>query len=199
MMFSWGKTPEERMLAEVESELAEYQRRCEALREEFRRRLRIRDETRAALSEADGRVGEVQMEGVALLGRLNAAMSEGNEEKVRELERDCKRNSRNLVRVQRSREAAAQKLESVELDEKEAARELERAVLEVLDEYARRVEERKRWLAGVAETLDAKRAELNETAAPLIAENQPIRPAEESSEAERSEAEGPEGPSREKS
>ncbi len=169
-MFSWGKSSEERMLSEIEGELADYQRRCEALHEEFRRRLSTRDEARTALSEADERVGGIQMEGVALLGRLNAAMSEGDEEKARELERDCKRNSRDLVRAQKNRDAVARRLESVEVDTKEASSELKEAVSRVLDEYARCVEERKRWLAGVAETLDRQQAKLDETAVPPMSE-----------------------------
>lgn len=178
MMFSWGKTSEERMLSEIENELAEYRRRCEALHEDFRQRLRIRDDARAALSEADERVSEVQMEGVALLGRLNTAMSEGNEEELRELERDCKRNSRDLVRAQRNRDATAHRLESVEVDEGEASSELKRAVSEVVDEYARRVDERKQWLTSVVETLEKQQKELKETAAPLMAEYESRHAAE---------------------
>lgn len=178
-MFPWSGTPEERMVSEIEDELAVYRKRCEALHDEFRRKLRTRDEARAALSEADEKISSLQMEGVALLGELNAAMSEGDEEKIKNLDRGYKRNNRGLVRAQKTRDAAARRLETVEVNDDEAVGDLKEAVTGVLDEYAERVWERKQWLTGLMQTLDNKQETLAQDAAPLTGEYDPWQPPEE--------------------
>ena len=170
--FPWNKPPEERIVSEVRSELEDYRRRCEALHEEFRQRLRVRDDARAALSEAEGRIKSLQMEGVSLLGDFSAAMSAADEDRLRELERDYKRHSRELAKAEKHRDRLAGRLEDVEINEDEAARGLRDAVSEVLDEYSRRVHERKQWLTGVMEMLDDQREELARAAAPLIEEHE---------------------------
>lgn len=183
-MFPWSGTPEERMVSEIEDELSVYRKRCEALHEEFRQKLRARDEARAALANAEERISTVQMEGVALLGNLNSAMSEGNEDQVKDLERGYKRNNRELIRAQRTRDAAARKLETVEVDDEKAVRDLKTAASEVLDEYAERVWERKQWLTGLMETLDNKQKMLAQDAAPLTGKYEPRQPHKELSAAE---------------
>lgn len=182
IVFPWSKPPEEQMVSEVRAELEDYRRRCEALYEAYQHRLRVRDDARAALSEADERIASLQPEGVSLLGDFSAAMSAADEEKLRELERDYRRHSRELAKAEKYRDDLARRLEAVEVDEDEAARGLRDAVSEVLDEYARRVEERKQWLAGVMETLDEQREELARSAAPL--EHEPRRSAEDPPPAE---------------
>lgn len=174
-MLSWGKTPEERMDSEIEDEIAVYRKRCEALHEEFLQKIRLRDEARAALSEAEDGIKSVQTESVALLGRLNAAMSEGNEEEIKDLERGYKRSNRDLVRAQKRRDAAARRLEAVEVDDDRAVRQLKEAVSEVLDEYAERVRERKQRLSVFVETLDRNQEALARDAAPLTGEYKPGR------------------------
>ena len=169
-IFAQSKSPEERMLSEVRSEVEEYLRRCEALHEEFRERLRVRDSARAALSEAEESIRSLQMEGVSLLGDFNAAISTGDGEKLRDAERDYKRHSRELGKAENHRDRLAAKLKDVEVDGKEAARELKDAVDEVLDKYSRDIQERKQWLTGVMEVLDNQREELGRKSAPLIAE-----------------------------
>lgn len=187
MIFSRNKPPEERMISEVRTELEDYRRRCEALHEEFRQRLRVRDDARAALSESEESIKSLQMAGVSLLGDFSAAMSAGDDEKLREAERDYKRHSRELAKAEKRRDTLAGRLEDVEVEDEEAARELRAAVSEVLDEYARRVEERKQWLIGVMETLDEQREELARAADPLVEEYESrkspeeLPPAEESS------------------
>lgn len=170
--FPWNKPPEERIVSEVRSELEDYRRRCEALHEEFRQRLRVRDDARAALSEAEGRIKSLQMEGVSLLGDFSAAMSAADDDRLRELERVYKRHSRELAKAEKRRDTLASRLEDVEVNEDEAARGLRDAVSEVLDEYAHHVHERKQWLTGVMEMLDDQREELARAAAPLIEEHE---------------------------
>ncbi|MGB3632649.1 MAG: hypothetical protein WA982_01270 [Rubrobacteraceae bacterium] len=185
-MFPWSGTPEERMVSEIEDELAVYRKRCEALHEEFLQKLRTRDEARAALSEAEERISSVRMEGVALLGNLNAAMSEGDEDQIKDLERGYKRNNRDLVRTQKTRDAAARKLEAVEIDDERAVSELKNDVSNVLDEYAERVRERKQRLHGFMERLDKNREALARDTAPLTGEYKPRRQPEELPAAENS-------------
>lgn len=194
MTFPWSKPPEERLVSEIRAELEDYRRRCEALHEEFKERLRVRDDARAALAEAEERVSSLQMEGVSLLGGFSAAMSEADDGKLRDRERDYRRNSRELAKAEKRRDRLAGGLEAVELDEEEAARELRVAVSGVLDEYARRVEERKRWLAGVMETLDGQREDLARAAAPLVEEYESRRSPEELPPAEESSGQEPGDP-----
>ena len=172
------------MVSEIEDELVVYRRRCEALHDEFRRKLRARDEARAALAEAEERVSSIQMEGVALLGNLNTAMSEGNEERIKALERGYKGNNRDLIRAQKTRDAAARRLEAVKVDDEKAVSDLKSAVSEVLDEYAERVWERKQWLTGLVEALNSKQKTLAQDAAPLTGEYEPRQPHGELSAAE---------------
>lgn len=172
MIFPRSKPPEERMISEVQAELEDYRRRCEALHEEFRQRLRVRDDAREALSEAEGRIKSLQMEGVSLLGDFSAAMSAADDDRLRELERVYKRHSRELAKAEKRRDTLASRLEDVEVNEDEAARGLRDAVSEVLDEYAHHVHERKQWLTGVMEMLDDQREELARAAAPLIEEHE---------------------------
>ena len=178
-MFPWSGTPEERMVSEIEDELAVYRKRCEALQDEFRQKLRTRDEARAALSEAEERVSAIQMEGVALLGNLNTAMSGGDAEQIKSLERGYKRNNRDLVRAQKTKNAAARRLETVVVDDEKAVSELKKDVSEVLDEYAAHAMERKQRLTGIMETLDRKQEVLARDTAPLTGEYEPRRPPEE--------------------
>ena len=183
-MFPWSGTPEERMVSEIEDELAVYRKRCEALHDEFRQKLRTRDEARAALAEAEERISAVQMEGVALLGNLSTAMSGGDEDQAKELERGYKRNNRDLTRAQKIRDAAARKLAAVEVDDEKAVSDLKTAASKVLDEYAERVWERKQWLTGLMQTLDKKQKALARDAAPLTGEYEPRQPYRELSVAE---------------
>lgn len=177
MIFPWSKPSEERMVSEVRAELEEYRRRCEALHEEFRQRLRARDDARAALSEAEKDIQSLQMEGVSLLGDFSAAMSAADEDRLRELERGYKRHSRDLAKAEQRRDALAGGLEDVEVDEEAASRGLREAVSEVLEEYSRRIEERKEWLAGLMKTLDDQREELARTA--TVEEHESHRSPEE--------------------
>lgn len=179
MIFSRNKPPEARMISEVRAELEDYRRRCEALHEEFRQRLRVRDDARAALSESEESIKSLQMEGVSLLSDFSAAMSAGDDEKLREAERGYKRHSRELAKAEKRRDTLAGRLKAVEVNDEEAARELRDAVSEVLDEYARRVEERKQWLIGVIETLDEQREELARAADPLVEEYESRKSPEE--------------------
>ncbi len=177
-MFSWAKTTEERMISEIGSELEAYRSRCETLHEEFRKKLRVRDEARAALAGADERIEALQKEGVSLLGNLNTAISGGEEEKLKGLESKTRRNARDLARARKSRERLARKLEAVEVNDGAAVRELKAAASEVLDEYSERVAERKRWLAGTADTLDSQREKLAREASPLTGEYEPVQPVQ---------------------
>lgn len=185
-MFPWSNTPEERMVSEIEAEVSAYRKRCEALHDEFRQKLRKRDEARAALSEAEERISTLQMEGVALLGHLNTAMSEGDEERIKELERGYKRNNRDLVQAQKTQDAAARRLEAVEVDDEKAVSDLKDAVSGVLDEYAERVGERKQWLSDFTKSLDRHQEALARDAAPLTGEYEPRRSPEELPAAESS-------------
>lgn len=177
--FPWSKTPEERMISEVRGELEDYRRRCETLHEEFRQRLRVRDDARAALSEAEEQIKSLQMEGVSLLGDFSAAMSAADDEKLRELERGYKRHSRELGKAEKHRDRLTDRLDIVEVDEKEAAQELREAVSGVLDEYSRRIQERKQWLTSAMEILEDQREELGWAAAPLIEEHESRQSPEE--------------------
>lgn len=172
-MFPWSGTPEERMASEIEAELAVFRKRCEKLHEEFRRRLRARDEARDALSEAEEILSSVQMEGVGLLGSLNTAMSEGDEEKLKQQKRGYKKNNRDLVRTQKKRDAAAKRLEKVDVDDESVVTELKNDVSEVLDEYAERVRDRKQRLAEFMDTLDKNHESLVRDTAPLTGEYEP--------------------------
>ena len=170
MNLPWSKSPEERMLLEIEAELQSHVERCKVLHENFEQQLRRRDEALATLAEADGRIKELQREGVSLLGSLNRAMVSGDEDRLRRLEGSQKENSRELVRARKSRENAARQLDEVELDEVEAARGLKQDVLDVLHGYAALVEQRRERLDMLLGTLKDKQGELAQTAAPIIAE-----------------------------
>ena len=183
-MFPWSGNPEQRMDSEIEDELAVFRKRCEDLHDEFRRKLRNRDEARAALSEAEERISSVQIEGVTLLGKLNAAMSAGDEARIRDLERGYKRNNRDLMRAQKTRDAAARKLEPVEVDDESVVRKLKNDASEVLDEYAERVRERKQRLTDIAEKLDKNQEALARDAAPLTGEYEPRHPPGEAAKPE---------------
>ena len=172
------------MISEVRSEVEGYLRRCEALHEEFRQRLRVRDDARAELSEAEESIKALQMEGVSLLSNFSSAMSAADEDRLREVEHAYKRHSRELGKAEKHRDRLADRLDSVGVDEEDAARELKDAVSKVLDEYSRDVRERKQWLAGVVEVLDDQREELDRKAAPLIEEYESRRGPEELPQAE---------------
>lgn len=174
-MFPWSGTPEERMASEIEAELAAYRRRLEALHDAFRKKLLVRNEARTALTEAEERISSLQVEGVTLLGELNTAMAEGNGERVQDLERVYKSNNRDLVRAQKTKEAAARKLETVEVDDEQAVGELKKDASELLDEYAERIRERKQRLTTFMETLDSNRETLARDAAPLTGDYEPRR------------------------
>ena len=172
-MFSWGKTTEERMISEIGSELESYRRRLESLHEEFRKKLHTRDEARAALSEADGRIEELQKEGLFLLNNLSSATSEREAEKLKKLDSNSKKNTRELVRAKKHRERLTRRLESVEVDDEKAVRDLKIAASEVLDEYSGRTAERKQWLADTAETLNSQWQTLAQEASPLTGKYEP--------------------------
>lgn len=178
MTFSRSESPEESMTSEVQAEVEDYLRRCEVLHEEFRQRLRARDNARAELSEAEESIKSLQMEGVSLLSDFSSAMSAADEERLREAERAYKRHSHEIGKAEKHRDRMATELENVEVDEEDAARELKDAVSEVLDEYSQDVRERKQWLAGVMEVLDDQREELGRKAAPLIEEYESRKPPE---------------------
>ncbi|MGF1473772.1 MAG: hypothetical protein ACFB50_18780 [Rubrobacteraceae bacterium] len=173
VMFPWTGTSEERMVSEIGDELAVYRKRCETLHDEFRQRLQVRDTARSTLSEAEKNISAIQMEGVALVGNLNAAMGEGNEEKIKDLERGYKKNNRDLVRAQKTRDVAARRLEEVEVDDDQAVSKLKQDVLKVLDEYAERIRERKQILTGFMETLDKNQEALARDTAPLTGGYEP--------------------------
>ncbi|CAN5528875.1 hypothetical protein BH24ACT22_BH24ACT22_07520 [soil metagenome] len=177
-MLPWSGTPEERMASEIEAELAVFRKRCETLHEEFLQRLRTRDEARAELSEAEERISSVQMEGVGLLGNINAAMSEGDDEKAKEHERSYKKNNRDLSRAQKKRDAAARRLEAVDVDDESAVSKLKTDVSKVLDEYAARVRDRKQRLTGFMDNLDKNQEALVRDAAPLTGDYDPRRSSE---------------------
>lgn len=166
------------MFSEISSERESYRRRLEVLQTEFREKLRVRDEARTALSGADERIESLQREGISILGNLNTAVSESEGDKLKELERNSRRNTRDLARAQKHRERQARKLEAVEFSDEEAVGELKRDSSKILDEYAGRVEERKRWLSGVAENLDEEWTSLAREAAPLTGEYEPGRAGE---------------------
>lgn len=178
MIFPWNKSPEERMISEVRAEVEDYLKRCEALHEEFRQRLRVRDDARAALSEAEENIRSLQIEGVSLLSDFSVAMSASDEDKLRDAERSYKRHSRELGKAEKHRDQMVGGLESVEVDEEEVSRKLRDSVSNLIDEYTRDVAERKQWLAGVMEVLDDQREELDRAAAPLIEEYESRRPEE---------------------
>lgn len=167
------------MISSVRSEVEDYLRRCEALHEEFKQRLHVRDDARKELSEAEKSIKSLQMEGVSLLGDFNAAMSATDEDALREAERAYKRHSREVGEAEKHRERMAAELEDVEANEEDAARELKDAVSEVLYEYSQDVQERKQWLAGTIEILDDQWEELERKAAPLIEEYETRRGPEE--------------------
>ncbi|MGB3682515.1 MAG: hypothetical protein WA990_08500 [Rubrobacteraceae bacterium] len=177
--FPWSKPPEERMVSEIRDELQDYRQRCEALREESRQRLQARDAVRAELSEANGQIRTLQMEGISLLGDFSAAMSAADNSKLREAERGYKNHSSELGKAEKRQERLARKLETVEVEDEEAARKLREDISAVLNEYSRRVQERQQWLTGLAELLEDQREELGRSAASLAGEDEPRRSQEE--------------------
>lgn len=179
MIFPWSKSPEERMISEVRAEVDDYLRRCEALHEEFRQRLSVRDGVRDELSEAEENIKTLQIKGVALLGEFSAAISSGDDEKLRETESIYKRHYRELGKAEQHREVLTAKLEEIGLEDKESARELKASASELLDEYSRDIKERKQWLTGVMEALDDQREELGRKAAPLLEEYESRKSPEE--------------------
>ena len=161
----------DQMAAEIEREAELYKQRCEKLHEEFKEKLRRRDEAKTDLSKVDAELGTLQGTGVSLLGELNAATRSGDEEKLRRAEKGYGKNSRQLDKVGRRREKIARKFAEADLDEEGAARDLARAASDLLEEHAARTRELKGRLIELLDTLDARKAEVARTAAPLIEEH----------------------------
>ena len=170
------ETLEEQLAAQIERESEWCKKRCDELHEEFRSRLRSRDEAKAALSAVSEELSELQGRRVSLLGRLNAATRGGDEEKLEELERNYEENLRELARIRRRRDGAARRLAAVELDEEEAARELARTASALLEEHAARAGELKERLRGLMDALDERQEEVAQAAFPLIEEYEIRRP-----------------------
>lgn len=161
----------DQIAAEIQQEGALYKERCKALHEEFRERLRNRDETKTELAEIDAEMSTLQGRGISLLGQLNAATRSGDDEKLREAGKGYGRNSRDLDKVGRRREKAARRFAAADLDEEETARELARAASNLLEEHAARTRELKGRLIELLDALDAQKAEVSRAAASLIEEN----------------------------
>lgn len=189
-MFPWVNTPEERIVSEIEDELLVYKNRCIALHGEFRARLRLRDEARAELKKAEDRLATLRMESLSLLRSFNTAMIEDDEERIKELEHAYKTDTRDLARAQRTKDAAARRLQAVDIEDEKAVSDLKNAASEVLEEYAERIRERKQWLASLSEILDSKQRELVRDAAPLTGDYEPRRPPGESPVTEEKPREG---------
>jgi hypothetical protein len=176
----WSRrTLEERMLEEIEGEFERYRERCGELHESFERRLRLRDEARGALLESTKEIDTLQGEAISLLGSVNAATLAEDERRLKELEDSYRENAKELGRARRRRNDAAGRLAGVDITDEEAARELMRAALELLEDYATRVDERKERIAGLLVELDERRSELERAAAPLLEEYESRRAGEE--------------------
>ncbi|CAA9472994.1 MAG: hypothetical protein AVDCRST_MAG25-2176 [uncultured Rubrobacteraceae bacterium] len=161
----------DQMAVEIQQEAALYKERCKNLHEEFRERLRRRDETKAELAEIDTELSRLQGRGISLLGQLNDATRSGDDDRLREMEKSYGRNSRELDRVGRRREKAARRFAAADLDEEESARSLARAASDLLDEHAARTRELKGRLIELLDTLDVQKGEVSRAAASLIEEH----------------------------
>lgn len=161
----------DQMAVEIQQEAALYKERCKGLHEEFRERLRRRDETKAELAEFDAELSGLQGRGISLLGQLNDATRSGDDERLREMEKSYGRNSRELDRVGRRREKAARRFAAADLDEEESARALARAASDLLEEHAAHTRELKGRLIELLDALDVQKGEVNRAAAPLIEEH----------------------------
>lgn len=161
----------DQMAAEIQQEAALYKERCRELHEEFRERLRRRDETKTELAEFDAELSRLQGRGVSLLGQMNAATRGGDDERLREMEKSYGKNSRELDRVGRRREKAARRFADADLDEEETARELARTASDLLEEHAAHTRELKGRLIELLDALDVQKGEVNRAAAPLIEEH----------------------------
>ena len=169
----------ERMAAEIARESELYKRRCDELHEEFLSRLRSRDRAREDLAAVEEEMRELQGTGVALLGRLNAATTGGDEGALAEFERGYKQNSRRLDRVGRRRDKAARRLAALELDEREAVGELARAAAAVVEEHAERTREIRGRLEDLLRALDERHEEVARAAVPLTEEHERRQPPKE--------------------
>ena len=161
----------DQMAAEIQQEAELYKERCKALHDEFRERLRRRDETKTELAEFDAELSSLQGRGVSLLGQLNDATRGGDDDRLRETEKNYGRNSRELDRVGRRREKSARRVADADLDEEETARELARAASDLLEEHAARTRELKGRLIELLDALDVQKGEVSRAAAPLIEEH----------------------------
>ena len=161
----------DQMAAEIQREAEIYKERCKGLHDEFRERLRRRDETKTELAEFDAELSRLQGRGVSLLGQLNDATRGGDDDRLREMEKSYGRNSRELDRVGRRREKAARRFAAADLDEEETARELARTASDLLEEHAARTREMKGRLIELLDALDVQKGEVNRAAAPLIEEH----------------------------
>lgn len=161
----------DQMAAEIQQEAALYKERCKGLHEEFQERLRRRDEAKSELAEVDAELSRLQGRGISLLGQLNDATRNGDDERLREMEKSYGRNSRELDRVGRRREKAARRFATAGLDEEESARTLARTASDLLEEHAAHTRELKGRLIELLDTLDVQKGEVNRAAAPLIEEH----------------------------
>ena len=139
----WRRRLQEQLPPGVEAEFERHKRRCRKLREDFEQRLAERDGTRDALSAASGEVGKLQGRGVSLLGELNAAMREGNEKKIKNIQASYEKFSRELDRAQAKRERIAKKLSDVDFDDQEVTHYLMRAGQKQLEDAENRIQELK--------------------------------------------------------
>ncbi|MDP9426856.1 MAG: hypothetical protein M3P37_12710 [Actinomycetota bacterium] len=161
----------DQMAAEIQQEAELYKERCKGLHQEFRERLRRRDETKTELVEIDAELSRLQGRGISLLGQLNAATRSGDDDKLREMEKNYGKNSRELDRVGRRREKAARRFAAADLDEEETARELARTASNLLEEHAARTRELKGRLIELLDTLDVQKGEVSRAAASLVEEH----------------------------
>ena len=161
----------DQIAAEIQQEADLYKERCNGLHEEFRERLRRRDETKTELVEIDAELSRLQGRGISLLGQLNSATRNGDDDKLREMEKSYGKNSRELDRVGRRREKAARRFAAADLDEEETARDLARTASDLLEEHAARTRELKGRLIELLDALDVQKGEVNRAAAPLIEEH----------------------------
>lgn len=169
MQLPWRRSFEEQMAAGVEREFEQYKRRCRELHEDFLRRMRLRDEARHDLSVVEEEIRDLQGRGVSLLGEMNSAMLEEDERVLRDVRSRHDAFSREIGRAQGRRDRISRNLAEIELDEREAARELMRAGQEQLKEAGARAEELKSYLDDL---LDAQRREISEEAGLLAEEHE---------------------------
>ena len=169
-IFGRKKPLDEQMKEEIGEEARHSKELCGDLHEEFKERLRRRDEARKTLERVNEEIRDLQGIGVSLLGRLNAATTTGDEDRMAEFRRSYRRNSRQLDRAGRRREKATRNLAQAELNEREAAEELSRAAATVVEDHAEYVGLVKERLKALMDVLDERHEEVALSAVPLAEE-----------------------------